>query len=111
MDKFYTRHPIFWRAVLFARSKNRAPSTKEMQEMSKVCNIKSKPWSHISEPRSWILAPDFCIQHPRFKAPNPGFWVFVQSVIITNCDRKLLQNMADITQRDRKLLQRHKIQA
>ena len=46
---------------------------------------------------SWVLGPGSWI-------PDPRSWV--HSVVITKCEKKLLQSMAVITKCDRKLLQR-----
>ena len=94
-----------------------------------VRNVKAKPWSHVSGPRS-----EFLVQGPQSLIPGhclsvagleslvlgPGSWVLVfrswvleswatstrslvpaHSVIIKKCDKKLLQNVTGNTKCDR----------
>ena len=88
-----------------------------------VCNMKPKPWPQILgsasgflvlslRPRSWVLVFDSKVLNPGSKILNSGSCnVSPRSlvldpihtvIIITKCDKKLLQSVASITKCDRK---------
>ena len=81
-------------------------------QYSVYCNVKPKPSSHISGlgSRSWpcdlglfvlragssVSGPGFWILDLRSKVSGPGPWVLVHSIIVTKCDKKLLQSVTSI---------------
>ena len=61
--------------------------------------------SQVPGPRFWFPGPGSWIPSPSSWAAGPGSFVPVHSVIVTNCDKNLLQNVTGITKCDKKLLQ------
>ena len=82
------------RIVKTVRNIEPKPWSQMSSRRSKFLVLDSRSWVWISSLRSWVVGPGLWL-------PGPGFCVLVHSLIITKCDKKLLQSVTGIINCDK----------